>query len=108
MNNYKNNYILDGLEFLFVIIIGIVSFAVLIMALIASINCILGVLNKSECAVYVDGQNVFNGKCHLVETFSVGQNGNKYEVKIHEDITKFRIKKYYITDKVEIKDITND
>ena len=103
-----NNYISDDLKFLFVFIIGIASFAVFVTAFIASVNFILGTLNKSECAVYIDGQNVFNGKCHLVETFSVGENGDKYEVKIHEDITKFRIKKYYITDKVEIKDITND
>ena len=60
--------------------------------------------NKSDCSVWVNGDLVYNGKCHFVNVDPVGEYGNSKRVVIYSDERRwFQVQKY-ISDDVEIKE----
>lgn len=60
--------------------------------------------NRSDCSVWVNGDLVYNGKCHFVDVEPVGEYGNSKRVAIYSDARKwFQVQKY-ISDDVEIKE----
>lgn len=60
--------------------------------------------NKSDCSVWVNGEMVYNGKCHFVEVSPVGEYGNSKRVSIYKDVRCWHQIQKYISEDVEIRE----
>ena len=93
------------------LICAVIMIALLIggvLAFVVVCNWVGYALNPSECKVLVNGEKVYEGRCHYVTVQPLGEYGNSKKVSIYSDKGKLIQIKKYISEDVEITDVSKD
>ena len=85
-----------------IIFLSIIFLAGLCFFGYATINGTFYLLDKSECVATVAGNVVYNGRCHFISVYSIGENGNSKVLTIYNDIFGFKPKARYVNQDIEV------
>lgn len=94
---------MEALKYI-IVVLGIIFLVILfIIGLALGFTYVDFVLDKSDCAVKVNNQIVYEGRCHFVTVHSIGENGNSKHVTIYKDVLQTQPLAHYVSENVEVK-----
>lgn len=100
------------MEFIRSILLIIIAIIILLAFLIglpfglyATVNFANYFLDKSHCTLFIDGEQIYEDRCHYVDIDSIGQNGNSKRVVIYKDAIHVVPVKKFVSDNVVLKEV---